>query len=116
MSRDTLVNPLWASPMCCSVTLSPLSVTYYLNGPYHFECICVAWWGVVCVIAINNDNFHEIRSQFHQHLTRAFFVRKQIEQLFSSYVRLCNFWRQNFVQKLARKMLMKLTPGQNLVD
>jgi len=26
-----------------------------------------------------------------------FFVPKQIEQLFSNYVQLCDFWRQNFV-------------------
>ncbi len=38
--------------------------------------------------------------QFHQHFMHAFFVRKQIEQLFSNYVWLCDFWRQNFIQKM----------------
>jgi len=37
--------------------------------------------------------------QFHQRFTCAFFVWKQIEQLFSKYVRLCDFWRQNVVCK-----------------
>ncbi len=51
------------------------------------------------------------RSQFHQRFTSSVFVRKQIEQLLSSYVWLCNFWRQNFVQKTRALMLMKLTLG-----
>jgi len=34
---------------------------------------------------IRNSSQH-IKRQFHQHFTSAFFVRKQIEQLFSSYV------------------------------
>jgi len=38
------------------------------------------------------------------------FVQKQIEQLFSSYIWLCIFWRKNIGAKCARKMLMKLTP------
>ncbi len=53
----------------------------------------------------------KIRSQFHQHFMRAFFVRKQIEQLFSSYIWLCNFWHQNFVRKITHKTLIKLNPG-----
>jgi len=39
------------------------------------------------------------KSQFHQHFMRAFFVRKQIEQLLSNYVWLCDFLHQNFVRK-----------------
>jgi hypothetical protein len=38
--------------------------------------------------------------KFHQHFTRKFFVRKQIEQLFSSYVWLCNFLAQKYRRKL----------------
>jgi len=38
-------------------------------------------------------------SQFHQHFMRAFFIGKPIEQLFSNYVRLCNFLVQNYWQK-----------------
>jgi len=53
--------------------------------------------------------------QFHQHFTSTFFVqkrieqlffflefgfeRKQIEQLFSNYDRLCDFWRKDIVRK-----------------
>ncbi len=33
-------------------------------------------------------------SQFHQHFTKAFFVRKQIEPFFSNFVWLCNFLAQ----------------------
>ncbi len=50
-----------------------------------------------------------LRSQFHQHFTLMFFVQKEIEQFFSNYVWICDFWRQNFVQKRERKTLMKLT-------
>jgi len=48
-------------------------------------------------------------SQFHQHFTCVFFIRKRIEQLFCYYVWLCDFCCQNFVQKRVCKMLMKLT-------
>jgi len=67
-----------------------------------------------CVLALLGD-FTEIlghiRSQFHKHFTRAFFVWKQKKQLFSNYVWLCDIWRQNFVQKHVHKTLMKLTVG-----
>jgi len=41
-------------------------------------------------------------SQFHHHFTREFFVQKQIEQLFSNYVQLCNFLAPKFCTKNAR--------------
>jgi len=41
-------------------------------------------------------------SQFNQYFMREFFVRKQIEQLFSKYVWLCDFWHQNIIQKMRR--------------
>jgi len=45
-------------------------------------------------------------------LRERFLVQKQIEQLFSSYIRLRNFWGQFFFyEKHTHKMLMKLTPG-----
>jgi len=44
-----------------------------------------------------------LRSQFHQHFLRAFFVQKQIEQLFSGDVWLCKFWHRNFVLKTRAK-------------
>jgi len=46
----------------------------------------------------------------------AFFVPKQISKLFSNYIQLCDFWRQNFVQKCVRKLLMKLTAGVNFIN
>jgi len=44
--------------------------------------------------------------------TTGVFVQKQITKLFSNYIRLCDFWRQNFVEKLACKKLMKLAAGK----
>ncbi len=38
------------------------------------------------------------------------FVRKQIEQLLSNNVPLCNFLAPKYWQKVARKILLKLTP------
>jgi len=49
------------------------------------------------------------KCQFHQHFRPAFFIREQIEQLFSNYIWLCNFLASKYWQKIARKMLMKLT-------
>jgi len=37
--------------------------------------------------------------QFHQRFTHVFFMSKSFRQFFSSYVWLCDFWHQNFVQK-----------------
>jgi len=50
-------------------------------------------------------------SKFHQHFMRAFFVRKQIAQLFSNYrsaFRL--FGKRILAKERVHKMLMKLTP------
>jgi len=44
------------------------------------------------------------------------FLQNQIAQLSLVTFQLCNFWRQNFVQKRACKTLMKLTPGVNLIN
>jgi len=49
--------------------------------------------------AYYNSELILFRSQFHQHFMHAFFVQKQIEQLFSCYIQLCNFWRQIFFTK-----------------
>jgi len=35
---------------------------------------------------------------------------------FKLKAQLCNFWWQNFICKLGRKMLMKLMPGVNLIN
>jgi len=35
----------------------------------------------------------------HPRFMCAIFVQKSFRQLFSSYVQLCDFWHQNFVQK-----------------
>jgi len=51
------------------------------------------------------------RSQFHQHLMCAFFVQKQIKQLFMDAFQLLYFWRKIIGTKCTRKMLMKFTPN-----
>ncbi len=56
-----------------------------------------------------------ISRQFQQHFTHAFFVQKKIEQLFSSNVWLCNFWRKDIRAKGSHNMLMKLTPGADAI-
>ncbi len=49
--------------------------------------------------AESQNHISDTRCQFHQHFTRAFFVRKQIAQLSLVAFQLCNFWPQNFVWK-----------------
>ncbi len=46
------------------------------------------------------SKFNACWSQFHQHFTCAFFVRKQIERLFSTYIRLCNFLAPKYRRKI----------------
>jgi hypothetical protein len=43
----------------------------------------------------------------------AFFADILVPKNFKPKTQLCNFWRQNFVQKRVRKMLMKWTQGKN---
>jgi len=53
------------------------------------------------------------RCQFHQPFMLEFFVHKCFVQLFSSYISgLLFFWRKNIEEKVTRKMLMKLTQGE----
>jgi len=54
--------------------------------------------------------FFFLRSQFQQHFTCAFFVRKWIEQLSVVMFQLLYFWHKSIGAKCACKMLMKLTP------
>ncbi len=51
----------------------------------------------------DNNNQSEIfyRGRFHQNLTHVFFVQKQIAQLSLVTFQICNFWHQNFVQKMS---------------
>jgi len=51
-------------------------------------------------------------SQFHEHFMSAFFVRKQIVQLFSNYSWFCDFLAKGYRRKknVMHKMLIKLTP------
>jgi len=62
-----------------------------------------------------NRRFGHACSQFHQHFTREFYVRKCFAQLFSSYVFFFGFVTKEklrealLYKKIARKMLMKLT-------
>jgi len=51
-----------------------------------------------------------ISSQFHQRFTSAYLVQNFGGKNFKPKTQLCNFWHQNFIQKRARKTLMKLTP------
>jgi len=67
------------------------------------------------ICAFNVDEIDPC-GQFHQHFKHAFLVWKWIEKLFSNYIRLCNFWHQNIVQKCVQKMSMKLTPVVNLTN
>jgi len=58
-------------------------------------------------------------SQFHQHFTLAFFVRKCFAQLSLVTFQLCNFWRKNIgakisVQKYRRKNIGAKISVQNL--
>jgi len=53
-----------------------------------------------------------LKPNHRESISSIFFVRKQIEQLFSSYIRLCNFIAKILYQKRARKTLMKLTPDR----
>ncbi len=48
--------------------------------------------------------------QFHQHFTRAFFV-----VLYAAFLQL-RFWRKYIGEKIARKMLMKLTKGGRMAE
>jgi hypothetical protein len=50
--------------------------------------------------AKSESQTYEFWRQFHQHLTQAFYIRKQITQLSLGTFQLCNFWRKNFVQKM----------------
>jgi len=54
-----------------------------------------------------NPGKKPFRCQFHQHFTRAFFIREQISKLFSNYICLCNFATRISYEKCASKMLMK---------
>ncbi len=52
---------------------------------------------------------HEARYQFHQHFTCTFFVRKFVQSKTLSR-------EKTYIQKCARKMLMKLTQGDGMTD
>ena len=55
--------------------------------------------------------------RFHQHFTLAFFIQKCFAQLFSSYILAFYFvWHKNIGKNVVRKMLMKLTPGVNVIS
>jgi len=86
------------------------SVTDYLNGPQ------ISYSTLSCHRLTMKRRaehwFRSIRCQFHQRLTRPFFVRKCFAQLFSSYVLTFEFLAPKFCTKNVRKMrktLMNLT-------
>jgi hypothetical protein len=56
----------------------------------------------------------DTRSQFHQHFTHTFLIRKQIVQLFSSKFGFVIFGTKISNKKCADKTLMKLTPVDDL--
>ncbi len=59
--------------------------------------------------------WNQSKSQFHQHYTRGFcaniFALKKSSNLKSKYKKVSN---ETFVQKTARKMLVKSTPGERI--
>jgi hypothetical protein len=55
--------------------------------------------------------------QFHQHFTRAFFVKKICTQLFCTYILRLIFLAKEFWRKCTDKMLAKLTTGcEEIID
>ncbi len=64
-------------------------------------------------VALKHVDEIDLWGQFHRHFTKAFFVQKRIEKLFSSYkpkTQLCNI-NKILHEKRSQKTLMKLTLG-----
>jgi len=65
----------------------------------------------------HRDSYPHNRCQFHQCFMSDFFVHKSFRQLFSSYVRLCDFWPQNFVRKMCAQNVDEIDHSNpNLLD
>lgn len=98
-------NSAWICfPLVCSFS-SPfltflLSISLFSNWflLHNICCSILSNMNDRCQIGRSKEIF--FCSQFHQHFTRAFFVRKRITQLYLVTFQLCNFWRQYFIQKI----------------
>jgi len=87
---------------------SLLLLRFYLVVVVHLQWHPLA---SVCKISdIVKEKFFSLQESISSTFYMLVFVRKQIEQLFSSYIWLCNFLRKNISAKGTHNMLMKLTP------
>jgi len=82
------------------------------NKQEKWVVICQPTFPLFSVPCLNCPKFYPMR-QFHQHLTRTFFVQNSFEQLFSAMRLALN---KLLYKKCTRKMLMELTPVQLLLQ